>query len=141
MMKLIEFLREDYTAERAALGQHFLKEQEVDRYLHGHSDLVDRLVKALAVPFLELEDFCVLATAGYGRREQFPQSDVDLLVVHEATQDRRVERVVGSFLQGLWDVRLRLGHQVWSAQELEALSLESYEFVIALLDARILTER
>ena len=139
MMKLIEFLREDYTAERAALGQHFLKEQEVDRYLHGHSDLVDRLVKALAVPFLELEDFCVLATAGYGRREQFPQSDVDLLVVHEATEDRRVEKVVGSFLQGLWDVRLRLGHQVWSAQELGSLSLESFEFVVALLDARILT--
>ncbi len=139
MMKLIDFLREDYTAERSALEHHFLRDQNVDRYLQCHSDLVDRLVKALAVPFLDLEDFCVLATAGYGRREQFPQSDVDLLVVHEVTEDRRVERVVGSFLQGLWDSRLRLGHQVWSVQELGELNLESYEFVLALLNARILT--
>ena len=48
------------------------------------TDLVDQVItglyaEILAHPLHEPVDFCLAALGGYGRRELFPQSDVDLL--------------------------------------------------------------
>ncbi len=42
-------------------------------------------------------------------------------------------------LHDLWDLHLLLGHQVWSLEDLHSLNLDQLRFVLALLDARIVT--
>lgn len=136
MIGELQQLRSDYEAERERLREHFLATGDAEVYLTRHAEAIDALVAGLAAPPLEEGPFCVLATAGYGRREQFPHSDVDLLVVHRL-DERTIERVISPFLSGLWDARLDLGHQVWSLDHLNGLALEDYEFVLALFNARV----
>ncbi len=135
-MNEVQELRAEYETHRRALEEAFLADGDADRYLRMHTDHIDGLVRRLAEPALARGGFCLLATAGYGRREQFPHSDVDLLVVHDLDEDR-AEGIIAPFLNALWDTRLNLGHQVWSLAHLQRLTLDDFEFVLALFNSRI----
>ncbi|MFZ0428038.1 MAG: HD domain-containing protein [Acidobacteriota bacterium] len=129
-------LRLSYESDRSLLEQEYLRQGDVDRYLEQHTGLIDALIRTLFETYLGDHHVCVLATAGYGRREQFPQSDVDLLVVHGFDDGSRTEQFVAPFLNNLWDTRLALGHQVWNLQELNRLTLDDFEFILALFNGR-----
>ncbi len=135
-MSVLHELRTEYEERRRSLEERLLADLDADRYLCAHTDCVDGLIRRLAEPALAGGRFCVLATAGYGRREQFPHSDVDLLVVHDL-DEHRAEGLIAPFLNALWDTRLNLGHQVWSLSHLQHLTLDDFEFVLALFNSRI----
>jgi len=134
----IDRSRSEYEAAGRALEERFLRDQNVDAYLDGHTELVETLVVGICNPVLARPDLALLATAGFGRREQFPQSDVDLLFVHGLKDESSVEGVLAPALNRLWDVRLVLGHQVWSIYDFRHLNMDDYEFILALFNARFL---
>lgn len=136
MVTEIQNLRAQYETQRRTLEQDFLASGDAEHYLREHTAAVDGLIRRLAEPFLAKAPFSLLAIAGYGRREQFPHSDVDLLVVHDLDEEA-AETLIAPFLNALWDTRLNLGHQVWSLGHLQQLTLEDYEFVLALFNSRI----
>ena len=80
----------------------------------------------------------VFALGGYGRREQCPHSDVDLLVMHSGSVTPFVETVTESLLYSLWDARLQVGHAVRNAAECVSLGGTDLTIRTALLDARFL---
>ncbi|HRV08929.1 MAG TPA: HD domain-containing protein [Acidobacteriota bacterium] len=125
-----------YAEERTRLGNIFREDHDPDRYLEAHTRVLDELLQALARPFLSCPGTVLLASAGYGRREQFPFSDVDLVLVHTLHDPQTVEKQFGPLFRALWDARLTLGHQVLALEEIDRLSLEDFEFILALLDAR-----
>ncbi len=129
-------VRQEFASKQKAIENSFLEEGDAERFLADHTELVDQLVCQLSQPFLEIGKFAVLATAGYGRREQFPQSDVDLLIVHDFPRKSQAEGIIGPFLNLLWDCRLVLGHQVWSMADFKTLKMSDLEFVLALFNAR-----
>lgn len=133
----IQTLRDAYWTGRSELEQAFLRHLDADRFLLSHTEQVDLLMHKLTAESLEKAEFAVIATAGYGRREQFPGSDVDLLIVHDLPQGGEVESVLSPFLHALWDLRFKVGQQVWSVNELRTLMPEDYQFILALFDARL----
>ena len=137
MLSEVSALRQSYESDRLRLEREFLRQGDVDRYLEAHTALIDELILTLYRPYLGEHDVCILATAGYGRREQFPQSDVDLLVVPRFRDGAETEHVIAPFLNNLWDTRLALGHQVWSLEELRHLTLEDFEFILAMFNGRL----
>ena len=79
----------------------------------------------------------LVAVGGQGRRELAPQSDLDLLLLH----DRNVKAdVVGSIADALWypiwDAGLKLGHAVRTTGDTLALANDDLETATALLSAR-----
>ena len=80
----------------------------------------------------------VFALGGYGRREQCPSSDVDLLVLHSGGVTPFVETVTESLLYSLWDAGLQVGHAVRSAPECVKLASGDLTIKTALLDGRYL---
>jgi [protein-PII] uridylyltransferase len=80
----------------------------------------------------------VFALGGYGRREQCPHSDVDLLVMHSGGVTPFVETVTEQLLYSLWDARLQVGHAVRNAAECVSLAGKDLTIKTALLDARYL---
>ncbi|HSR52825.1 MAG TPA: HD domain-containing protein [Acidobacteriota bacterium] len=93
---------------------------------------IDGVVREAAGALAE-EPVAVVAIGGYGRRELFPASDVDLLIIHLGEEQ---EEAIRDLLHRLWDLDLQVGQQVWRLSDLESLDLEYVEFVLALLDAR-----
>jgi [protein-PII] uridylyltransferase len=81
----------------------------------------------------------LLAVGGYGRRQLFPFSDVDLLLLFES--DRLVaasKDVISPFLQELWDAGLRLSHSVRTPAECTEVHDRNTELNVSLLDQRFL---
>ena len=59
-----------------------------------------------------MQQCCVMALGGYGRRELAPQSDIDLMFLFEPGADIPVESLVRAVLNPLWDCGFQVGHSV-----------------------------
>ena len=114
----------------------------------ARSNAVDALVASLwqeacaAEPQL-IRNVALLATGGYGRRELFPYSDVDLMFLVEPKLpakifDGAVKPAIRRISQTLWDCGLRLSPLTRRLTECERFDPENTEFALALLDQRFL---
>ncbi|TWB22480.1 UTP--GlnB (protein PII) uridylyltransferase GlnD [Nitrospirillum amazonense] len=84
------------------------------------------------------EQFAVVATGGYGRKEMAPFSDVDLLFLLPYKRTPRIEQVVEYVLYLLWDMGLKVGHAVRSVDECVRQALGDITIRTSLLEARFL---
>lgn len=84
---------------------------------------------------------CALAAVGgYGRRELFPYSDVDLLVlVPSETEIPACKEQLSVLLTMLWDSSLRVSHSVRTVAECCRFHPGNLELNISLLDVRFIT--
>jgi len=80
----------------------------------------------------------LVSVGGFGRRELFPHSDVDLLLLVDSEGSVPSRPAISAFLQGLWDSGLRPSHSVHSIAECVSEHADNAEFTISLLDHRLL---
>ena len=78
----------------------------------------------------------LVAVGGYGRRELFPFSDVDLLLLTNSVLDGAARASVSEFLQLLWDQGLRVSQSVRTVEECCEIHEGNLELTISLLDQR-----
>jgi [protein-PII] uridylyltransferase len=104
------------------------------------ADSVDRLVQETASRYLQPKldfPFALVAVGGYGRRELFPQSDIDLLILApDESATSPLKEPLGEFLRELWDGGLRASQSVRTVAECTRLQERNIELHISLLDAR-----
>jgi [protein-PII] uridylyltransferase len=101
------------------------------------SDDVDRIV---TTAFQEIRPpVTVVAVGGYGRRELFPCSDVDLLLLNAAPDETKEQReAISEFLKALWDAGLRVSQSVHTVEDCLELHQGNLELTISVLDHRFL---
>jgi [protein-PII] uridylyltransferase len=81
----------------------------------------------------------VAAVGGYGRRELFPHSDIDLLIVTESEEGlKRIKEPLAAFLRVLWDSGLRVSQSARTVSECCQLNENNIELHVSLLDLRFL---
>jgi [protein-PII] uridylyltransferase len=81
----------------------------------------------------------MLAVGGFGRRELFPYSDVDILIlVQRESQTAALKEALSEFVRLLWDAGLRLSHSVRTLAECAEIHEQNIELNISLLDRRML---
>lgn len=81
----------------------------------------------------------LLATGGYGRRELFPASDLDLLfLVEEGDGEKRWKPAIRGFTQQLWDSGVRVAATIRTLAECQRFDPHNAEFTLSLLDSRFL---
>lgn len=129
---------ETYSARRRRVEQSFRSDLRPEPALADLTRAMDTLVSQVARRHLRSGGFCILALGGYGRREMFPHSDVDLLLLYREENRADAEDAIKLLLHDLWDLRLDLGHQVWSLEDLSAQGPD-LELALSLSDARIVT--
>jgi [protein-PII] uridylyltransferase len=97
---------------------------------------VDRAVLAAASElFPAVPGLALLAVGGYGRRQLFPYSDVDLLLLfasERAATGHKSE--ICAFLQRLWDGGMRVSQSVRTPEECLQVHEQNTELNISLLD-------
>src|SRR5207245_6848813 len=108
-------------------------------FVRARAAAVDEALRAFfeAVPGRSSAAVAVVAVGGYGRRELFPGSDVDLLILHEEGAHRLAERVAEAILYPLWDLGMATGNAVRSVAECEAAAAADPRALTALLSARL----
>ncbi len=104
-----------------------------------YADRMDGLVRHIAETSSTrtTTPWAVCAIGGYGRRALCLHSDIDLLIVFDGRLSRSEEQFVNALLQPLWDLRLTIGHQIRELRELDEVDEGNPEFLLALMDARL----
>ncbi|WP_051978638.1 [protein-PII] uridylyltransferase [Edaphobacter aggregans] len=85
------------------------------------------------------EGIALLAIGGYGRRELFPYSDVDLLFLQDArVVEKEVKEAIRRVGQEMWDCGIRVSQATRKLAECERFSEDNAEFTLSLMDHRLL---
>ena len=100
--------------------QIYLKPSKINKYLKKHSNKIEVDIKN-KFKRLELDkNFAIYANGGFGRKEMFPSSDVDLSIVElNKIQDYgNLEK----FISFMWDRGYKVGHSVRSINDIKKIS-------------------
>jgi len=76
----------------------------------------------------------LVAVGGYGRAELCPESDIDLMLLHDKRPD--IAELANRIWYPIWDAGLKLGHSVCTRKEALALVDNDLDTATAVLSAR-----
>jgi [protein-PII] uridylyltransferase len=140
-------LRNQYRADKAALLAHLAASgastRGIGATLRKLSALADAALQTLWQQAGFEAPFALVAVGGFGRKELFPNSDVDVLVLLPDGQSTdtdealktRIERFIGS----CWDTGLEIGSSVRTVSECLSESAKDVTVQTSLLEARLIT--
>jgi [protein-PII] uridylyltransferase len=124
----MEFDRAGLLANTALTGREWCR---------AHSDLVDSwLAKLLqnAAGSVAARGLALVAVGGYGRAELCPQSDIDVVLLHDDRPD--VATIADRVWYPVWDEGLTLGHSVRTVRQTLALAQSDLDTATSLLSVR-----
>src|ERR1022692_3710294 len=129
-----------FNGSASRIRQQFLATGDALTALAERSAEVDRLVLHAADRLLfpgAAANVAVLAVGGYGRRQLFPYSDIDVLLLFPSARHiAPAKEAISAFLQHLWDAGLRMSHSVRTPDECAEVHDSKTELTISLLDQR-----
>ena len=131
--------RESLKLARATLRNRYESNRNIDVLLRDTAALTDKtlsdLWQAVAMP----ADAALIAVGGYGRRQLFPYSDIDILILLPETHDNTLQKKAEELIGLCWDVGLEIGHSVRTQIECLEESARDLTVQTALLEARLLS--
>ncbi|VAW35385.1 [Protein-PII] uridylyltransferase / [Protein-PII]-UMP uridylyl-removing enzyme [hydrothermal vent metagenome] len=106
--------------------------------LHEHTQVIDSHLQQQFRQCPAAADMALIAIGGYGRRELFPFSDIDLLLLHGGAGDEALNSAAEAIFYPLWDAGLDVGHSVRTRQQCIGDAAADFFFQVAFLDARLI---
>src|SRR5580698_8958674 len=107
----VDDLREQYTREMALVRQTCERTGDGTAAIRRRSAVVDRILIEMwrrAFAGQPAPNVSLLALGGYGRKDLFPYSDIDVLFVFaDEKMEAQVKEGVRAIIQGMWDIGLR----------------------------------
>ena len=138
----VDDLREQYLREMALVRQTCERTGDGTAAIRRRSAVVDRILiemwrRAFAgQPALNVS---LLALGGYGRKDLFPYSDIDVLFAFADEKTEELSReAVRAIIQGMWDIGLRASPCSRTLKEAGRFDPDNLEFTLATLDRRFL---
>jgi len=138
----VDDLREQYTREMALVRQTCERTGDGTAAIRRRSAVVDRILIEMwrrAFSAQPAKNISLLALGGYGRKDLFPCSDIDVLFLFAddktETQSRDAVRAV---VQGMWDIGLRASPVSRTLKEAGRFDPGNLEFTLATIDRRFL---
>lgn len=109
--------------------------------IENRSDFYDALLIQLwqEMGLSEQLGISLIAVGGYGRREMFPLSDLDFLILVEQIPSPEIEEKITQFIQFLWDCGFEVGNSVRTLEQCESEGKQDITIATNLLEARFLT--
>ena len=135
---VIKKIIQDYFEEQK---QKFDPQKDVHSLLTDHSDFVDRILTLCWNHFLKSysDQLSLIATGGYGRRELFPKSDIDILILLDTAESPELQECLSGFSNFLWDIGLKPGLSVRTISECLLKAAEDQTIMTNLLEIRMIS--
>ena len=94
--------------------------KKINNFLNQRSELLDREIIKKFEGFDLQKDFSLFAIGGYGNREIFPSSDIDISILQINSKVKSYSNLE-KFVASLWDFGLKVGHSVRTKQEIKKI--------------------
>lgn len=108
-----------------------------DELIPLRATTLQRLLRHIWIAIVgEAAGAALYAVGGFGRGEQFPRSDIDLLVLVEASPQGSLARSLETLFTCLWDFGLKPGHAVRTLEQCRELAARDASVYTSLLDGR-----
>ncbi|MGP8251188.1 MAG: HD domain-containing protein [Terracidiphilus sp.] len=138
----VDDLREQYLKEMALVRQTCERTGDGTAAIRRRSAVVDRILIEMwrrAFTGLPTQNVTLLALGGYGRKDLFPYSDIDVLFAFadDKTEEQSRE-AVRAIIQGMWDIGLRASPSSRTVKEAGKFDPDNLEFTLATFDRRYL---
>ncbi len=118
----------------------YKQKTNIKKLLKIKSNIVDKLVKkSWKYNNLKKTDICLIATGGYGRRELFPFSDIDILILLKNYNDKKMLINIEKFISDIWNLKASVGHAVRTNQDCLLEINKDVTVYTNLLDSRLIT--
>ncbi len=138
----VDDLREQYLKEMALVRQTCERTGDGTAAIRRRSAVVDRILIEMwrrAFTGLPGLNVSMLALGGYGRKDLFPYSDIDVLFAFADDKAEEQSRdAVRAIIQGMWDIGLRASPSSRTVKEAGRFDPDNLEFTLATLDRRFL---
>jgi [protein-PII] uridylyltransferase len=137
--RAVNAFREALKGASEKLGERFRRNDAIEQLVAARAHVVDQVIIASWEHFAtsSLDSADLIAVGGYGRGELHPQSDIDLLVLLENTEND-ADEAIGRFLTFLWDIGLEVGHSVRTLDDCEAQAKQDVTILTTLMETRLL---
>ncbi len=120
----------------ALILDHSLRGRALCTALSGATDeWLRELVRAACADEARAPRFALVAVGGFGRSELAPQSDIDVVLVHD-TKPNRIEPIASAIWYPMWDAGVKLGHAVRTLDDQLDLARSDLDTATAMLTAR-----
>ena len=125
--------------KNSELEQKFNPHESVKTLLNEKSDFIDEVLIASWRHFLgnQAEQISLVAVGGYGRREQFPHSDIDIVILLDDNAIASYQAVLTDFLTFLWDIGLKPGQSVRTIPECVTAAKDDQTIMTSLMENRL----
>ena len=138
----VDDLRDQYLREMALVRQTYDRTGDGTAAIRRRSAIVDRILIEMwrrAFTGQTAQNAALLALGGYGRKDLFPFSDIDVLFVFADDKvEEQAKDTVRSIIQGMWDIGLRASPTLRTVKEAGRFDPDNLEFTLATLDRRFL---
>ena len=122
------------------LRQQYNPLEPVIRLIAEKADFIDEILKCCWIHFLgeHAKDLSLLAVGGYGRRELFPHSDLDILILLNNDDCTDFQEPLANFSSFLWDIGLKPGQSVRTVNECIQEAQNDQTIMTSLLELRLI---
>ncbi len=136
----VDDLRDQYLREMALVRQTYERTGDGTAAIRRRSAVVDRiLIEMWRRAFPAAPNAALLALGGYGRKDLFPFSDIDVLFTYADDKSEEQSReAVQAIIQAMWDIGLRASPASRTLKEAGRFDPDNLEFTLATLDRRFL---
>ncbi|MDH5562165.1 MAG: [protein-PII] uridylyltransferase [Nitrospirota bacterium] len=133
--------------ERETLHQRLREGATGGEVVQAFSDFMDALLIARFREVIQqgnaeirasLQQCCLVAMGGYGRRELAPYSDIDVMLLTKGDQAEVAHTISKGVFHRLWDLGFQVGHSVRSIAECLEIAARDLPACTSLMESRFL---
>ncbi|MDD5462222.1 MAG: [protein-PII] uridylyltransferase [Methylococcales bacterium] len=119
----------------------FDPQQSVSALIKEKSDFIDLILDCCWQHFLGpyAQRLSLCAVGGYGRRELFPHSDIDILILLDSDDTSPYEELLANLFTFLWDIGLKPGHSVRTINECVKAALDDQTTMTSLTEINLIS--
>jgi [protein-PII] uridylyltransferase len=123
------------------LQQKFNPHKSVSNLLKEKSDFIDEILSCCWRHFLgeHARQLSLIAVGGYGRRELFPYSDIDIVVLLDSDDTSPYQEALADFFTFLWDIGLKPGQSVRTIKQCIEAAISDQTIITSLMENRLIT--
>jgi [protein-PII] uridylyltransferase len=122
------------------LKLQFDPQQSVSTLLKEKSDFIDLILSCCWEHFLGdyATQLSLCAVGGYGRRELFPHSDIDIVILLDSCDTAPYETALSDLFTFLWDIGFKPGHSVRTIDECVSAAQDDQTIMTSLTEISLI---
>ncbi len=127
----------EFLVKKSSILEANINQKNILKILNTRSNINDALIIYASKIFnISSDEITLIAVGGYGRKEFYPKSDTDLLILINNQKKDQYKRNIANFLAYLWDIGIEVSHSTRTIKECIAEGSKDISIATTLLESR-----